>query len=87
MTYREALKLLTSTKIEVLGERDEMPNFCKAMNIAIAALQKQIPKNTAPAKSAHEAIRFCPVCKTKIFITEKYCGNCGQALEWEEGLR
>lgn len=60
---------------------DECPQ-CNAMEKAIVALDKQIPKKVT--KSA------CPSCN-RIFLfrhSEKrkgdYCDNCGQALDWSD---
>lgn len=46
------------------------------------ALEKQIPKKTLLTKSPYKIVRACPVCNCRIFMEEKYCVNCGQALEW-----
>lgn len=56
----------------------------RAFDLAIAALQKQIPASpTAP----QQGYRRCPSCNAG-FIEElgttNYCGNCGQALKWED---
>lgn len=47
------------------------------------ALEKQIPKKTLLTKSPYKIVRACPVCNRRIFMEEKYCVNCGQALDWE----
>lgn len=84
MTYTEALKILTSTKIEILGERDEIPDFCRAMNMAAAALRNKIPKKPFLTFG----IYYCPVCHIALGKKNskalKCCRNCGQALNWEE---
>lgn len=62
----------------------------------IEALEKQIPKKPI-IESAHY-VDFddflCPFCKNKIIsrldgkwtvgTPQKYCGECGQALDWSE---
>lgn len=67
-------------------------NMCSVeeMNIAIKALEKQIPKKP---KVNYPAL-FCPCCKSYLiaridgcFIVgteQNYCHNCGQALDWED---
>ena len=64
-----------------------------AYDLAIGALEKQIPK-----KPTHEASLYkcctCPSCKNvfdkfevlgdrKVRITYNYCHFCGQKLDWE----
>ena len=63
----------------------------KALEVAISALEKQIPK-----KPTHEATRYinntCPYCKNVIDnidrcgnrILEPFCKFCGQAIDWSE---
>ena len=48
---------------------------------AIAALEKQIPKKVDRVGNK------CPVCKCYLaseLIGDKYCFNCGQAIDWSE---
>lgn len=60
---------------------------------AIKALEKQIPKKSEDSYiQANIATRIrvsvCPVCKAHLIVTvreqQKYCDNCGQAIEWSE---
>lgn len=45
------------------------------------ALQKQIPKKPVHlAKS--ELYGNCAVCGTVVHVGERYCDQCGQALDW-----
>ena len=55
---------------------------CQALNIAIEAIEKQIPKKTLPEKRYYGHGR-CPSCNA-VFTdkTTNYCGNCGQAIDW-----
>lgn len=63
-------------------EKDMLNRNYQANNIAISALEKQIPKK--PLKEYGGAYR-CPNCQMKHFNPEwvgtKYC-DCGQALDW-----
>lgn len=75
-------------------------NMCSVeeMNIAIKALEKQIPKK--PVTSIHSRTKYiayvCPVCKKRIISNiggdwiaghfQNHCDECGQALNWE-GLK
>ena len=51
-----------------------------AVEIAVEAMQKQIPKKP---KSV-----FCPQCGKEFtdndYWSADYCRNCGQAINWEE---
>lgn len=49
------------------------------------AIEKQIPKKVLPEQHYY-GIGKCSRCGV-VFTddTTKYCGNCGQAIEWEEG--
>lgn len=48
------------------------------------AIEKQIPKKPLPEDRYYGNGR-CPSCHA-VFLdrSTKYCGNCGQALDWEE---
>ena len=53
----------------------------------LEALEKQMPKKQ---RIDDEDWRCCPRCGETFFLTNsfnkrnKYCGNCGQMLNWEE---
>ena len=51
-----------------------------AINMAIDALQKQIPKNPIPDGYKDK----CPVCGLIVKFGEQYCKGCGQKLRWSE---
>ena len=61
-------------------------NMCKSddMHNAIVALEKQIPKKVI-FQSGFKGLRYCPCCNVR-FIDwgMKYCGECGQALDWSD---
>ncbi len=70
-------------------------NMCSVeeMNIAISALEKQIPKKPKNYLVNMKCIDFlCPNCKKKIISkidgewvagkNQKFCDECGQALDW-----
>ena len=72
-----------------------------AVEIAVEAIKKQIPEKPMKSldvdtKSLYRI--YCPTCGVKIghgnsrvgYIVRTYgsmkcCGNCGQAIDWEEG--
>ena len=49
------------------------------------AFEKQIPQKLLP-EQRYYGIGECSRCGV-VFIdnSTKYCGNCGQAIDWEEG--
>ena len=59
----------------------------EAVDMAIQALEKQIPKK--PVKSENQVARYvntyyCPICNLGITGTNiaKWCYHCGQKLDW-----
>lgn len=85
MTYEEAIKILDT--ILTIGEQVD------ALEMAIEALEKQIPKKPKIELSSAGLIAsyYCPICGRYfgdrarncaiLFHTPKYCG-CGQAIDW-----
>lgn len=73
-------------------------NMCSAeeMNIAIKALEKQIPKKLKTIEVGHFGlVLLCPSCENEIAMIwesvlqkgkykQNYCDNCGQALDWSD---
>lgn len=51
-----------------------------AINIAISALEKQIPKK--PKNREGTTYFYCPCCDSNNL--NEYCPNCGQALDWSD---
>ena len=79
MTNQEAIRLL---KIE----RDHMtPTILiqrvEVMDMAISALEKQIPKKP---KMPLDAYWVCPTCGSKVEHPFEHCRVCGQKICWEE---
>lgn len=60
----------------------------KNLEVAIEALDKQIPKK--PIGDLHSVPHYrCPICQFGIVMYEEsmkypYCHHCGQAIQWEE---
>lgn len=97
MIYQEAIDILMNERpgcgekvTYTEGER------CEAYNIAISAIEKQIPKkpgfefNLGDCKS-----RFVCECGKRIVVSHdiglmsnhnapEYCSNCGQKLDWSD---
>lgn len=55
------------------------------LNIAIQALQKQLPKIPLNQKYVNkELMGICPSCRLQwdVAFYQRYCSNCGQKLDW-----
>lgn len=88
MTYQEAIKqledLIENSKSFSEENDDIWANDVKALEMAIAALNKRIPEN--PDYDENGTPR-CPVCMWDEFYNKeamRYCPSCGQAINWEE---
>ena len=87
MTYEEAIKVLRVVLDPYdypFGEKSKCYQYdLEAINKAIEALEKQIPKK--PYDIVH-----CPLCKIEVELqpidTEQvtYCLHCGQAIDWSD---
>ena len=82
MTREEAIYLLDNLKGMI--EDSQGNDYDKAFNMAIADMEKQIPKkpNEEQKDCVEATIPRCPNCYS-MFI-EKYCSKCGQAIDWSE---
>ena len=94
MTPKEAIETIKIAIAEV--EWNYPLNYAVTFEAAIEALKNQIPKkpiedtaNLTDFKTFH-----CPICNKKIVSKldgewiagrpQKYCDDCGQALDWSE---
>ena len=86
MKYEEAIGILTYQAF-VLGRASGKSTLehsrIEALNKAVEALEKQIPKK--PYDIVH-----CPLCKIEVELQPidieqvTYCLHCGQAIDWSE---
>lgn len=77
--YEDAVVKQIAMEAKLAGVAD-----CTVLNKAaiLEALQKQIPKEPVElAKS--ELYGRCAVCRKVVHVGERYCDQCGQALDWE----
>ena len=89
MTYREAIKNINALNA-VCGKKDFYDaEFENALALAIESLEKQIPKKPLHMHKNY----YCPICKEDGWILwddaipndmDKYCGICGQAIDWSD---
>lgn len=84
MTYEEAIKILTELKpIPV----DGFKIIAKAYDLAIEALEKQIPKKPNGKFNVPDyvlAYGICPSCGLGVNSDMKFCSECGQAIDWSD---
>ena len=92
MTDKQALELLEEflkTDREMIGDtpKSDYDKFVmrqdEALEIAIEALRKQIPKEPDFIDKASDC-RLCPNCHKYQVIDSKYnyCQRCGKKLDW-----
>lgn len=98
MTESEAIKMLEIQK-PAYGCKEYQKPLMYAYEMAIKALEKQIPKKIEIRKATNDDIESelrdfitvkgricrCPSCRCCIHISElKYCWECGQKLDWSD---
>ena len=78
MTENEAIKILNT-----FPKEDEMYD---AAQMAINALEKQIPKKPIIETYRYTTLFICPYCERKQGIKYKqyHCIECGQKLDWSD---
>ena len=96
MTESEAIKIL-QRDLQIQLENKALPDGIEAIQIAIQALEKQIPKKIEIRKATNDDIESelrdfitvkgricrCPSCRCCIHISKlKYCWECGQRLDF-----
>lgn len=90
MTAKEALEYFKRRKEQTeLNDRVQ-----QAEDLAIKALEKQIPKKPFDICTPVVTWGQCPACKGKlnklgnqpnrVFKNQTYCMDCGQRLDWGE---
>lgn len=86
MTLKETITTLELAISEV--ERNYPLDISIALETAIEALKKQIPKKPYDVDTERKTFD-CPECLSKLYVDEDvrdcgYCCICGQALDWSE---
>ena len=80
MTESEAIKQFKE-RIDIPDYKEQIHEYYEAMEMAINALEKQIPKKIVKYD-------VCPICNnsestTWYYVGASYCEFCGQKLDWE----
>ncbi len=56
---------------------------CKTLQEAVDKANKYDEKETTKPKSKKpKGLSICPDCNNGLYINQKYCDKCGQALDW-----
>lgn len=100
MTEKEAIETLQEKSLErceAFGFDCGNCDKCEvtiAYDMAIKALEKQIPKKPIDVCTPVVTWGLCPICKgelnklgnrpNRVFESTKYCPDCGQALDWSD---
>lgn len=94
MTASEAIETIKVAIAEV--EWDYPMEYSVAFEVAISALEKQIPKKPYKTKgpiSQKQNDYYCSVCKRYLgdemevkhaCLQPEYCQHCGQTLDWSD---
>lgn len=87
MTREEAIEDLTALRGSY--REDFNGETIEALNMAIEALEKQIPKKPIAVDWSEEFEGAliedrCALCSTYLHYIDIYCPNCGQAIDWSE---
>lgn len=88
MTPQEAIKRIKHhNELHSRAEKHFAIRITKALNMAVEALEKQIPKKTTERQYTPNGTLIyghCPNCGWFTKNTFNYCGKCGKALDWGE---
>lgn len=90
MTENEAIKFMKLFREE--WDKNSKTENAKASDIAIQALEKQIPKkpyHISPVDDNDNANVECPICHCATdyainVIKKGHCWKCGQLLDWSD---
>lgn len=88
MTEQEAIEKLNMLDEALNFQRYDADECSLALNMAIEALEKQIPKEPIivhPLQETDSSEFACPICKTGALVKriDKFCWSCGQAIKWK----
>lgn len=89
MTESEAIEKLKNMRLYM--QITDENNGCKfteddykANEMAIQALEKQMPKKPKERDCIGFDTLACPECKMALYLYEPYCDNCGQKIDWSD---
>lgn len=82
--------MTAESALEIVTNAIQKPDMTAVQDIALAvaqkAIEKQIPRKviiSIKGNTGYNTTPHCPVCHKMLFgNNQKYCKDCGQALEW-----
>ena len=90
MTIDEAIKEVRFNMSKIGLSDKAAKRVVEARNVAIKALEKQIPKKPIFANNMMTKDKFlmCPCCEFRVpdslVFLKTRCWNCGQKLDWSD---
>ena len=86
MTNEEAMiRIKKHNKIYSKREPFYKVYMVEAFDMAVKALEKQMPKKVKRTFKNDYDLVYCPRCGVRFIQYGKpFCGECGQALDWSE---
>ena len=84
MTVDEAIEQFEE-RLQIPDYKTQIPEYYEAMELAVKALEKQIPKK--PKEHCdNKKLHYCPCCGSYFGGTTGWerCWKCGQKLDWKE---
>ena len=87
MTADEAIKQFEE-RLQIPDYKTQITEYYEAMELAIEALEKQIPKKPKEHCDNKE-LHYCPCCGFCFGGTVGWerCYRCGQKLDWEDAAK
>lgn len=68
--------------LQNMGIIDELNRDIHLKKICIEALEKRIQKKVKLVVLDGQAPYVCPCCNEEVHGLQKFCHECGQALDW-----
>lgn len=89
MTESEAIEKMKNMRLfmQITDENNDCKfteDDYKANEMAIQALEKQMPKKPKERDCIGFDTLACPECKMALYLYEPYCDNCGQKIDWSD---
>lgn len=89
MKESEAIEKLKNMRLYM--QIEDKNNDCKfteddykANEMAVQALEKQIPKKVVQKSYMVKGAVVCPMCEFVTLTGDNYCSHCGQKLDFKE---
>ena len=83
MTNKEAIEQLME-RLAITDYRQQISEYYEAIELAVEALEKHVPKKPVEADRELVIAWKCPSCGYEWSFKHNYCYICGQCLDWED---